>query len=124
MPDKVELFNGAPQSLYSDHFLHTQPVDGPIGFKMEVPPIHPILGAINIMQIGQQHAQYIQQPPYVNAIISLLRDGFHPDSVGGKVELRRMAHRRSITRFPIMSGKACAAPKINGEMQFAAGAKW
>lgn len=124
MPDKVEPFNGAPQSLYSDHFLHTQPVDGPIGFKMEVPPIHPILGAINIMQIGQQHAQYIQQLPYVNAIISLLRDGFHPDSVGGKVELRKDG--TPLLDYPISDyvwEGVRRALKINGEMQFAAGAK-
>ena len=29
-------WDGAPQSIYSDHFLETQPIDGPIGFKLEV----------------------------------------------------------------------------------------
>ena len=33
---------GAPQSVYSDHFLHVDPIDGPIGYKLEVPPLDPI----------------------------------------------------------------------------------
>ena len=40
MKDTVAAWTGAPQSIYSDHFLHTQPVDGPIGFKLEVAPLH------------------------------------------------------------------------------------
>ena len=28
MPDKVEGYYGAPQSVYSDHFLKTGPIDG------------------------------------------------------------------------------------------------
>jgi hypothetical protein len=40
-PQKIEAWAGAPQSIYSDHFLHTQAVDGPIGFKIEATPMHP-----------------------------------------------------------------------------------
>ena len=35
--------SGAPQSLYSDHFLQSQPIDGPIGYKLESAPMHPVL---------------------------------------------------------------------------------
>ena len=37
MPGKVEGWQGAPQTIYTDHFLETQPVDGPIGYKLEAP---------------------------------------------------------------------------------------
>ena len=42
---KVEAWNGAPQTIYSDHFLDTQAIDGPIGYKLEAPPLHPIIFA-------------------------------------------------------------------------------
>ena len=38
MPERVDGFAGRPQSIYSDHFLDTQPIDGPIGYKLEAPP--------------------------------------------------------------------------------------
>ena len=41
--DRVDGFDGAPQSVYSDYFLGLEDVAGPIGFKLEVPPIHPVL---------------------------------------------------------------------------------
>ena len=44
---KVEGFSGAPQTIYSDHFLDTQPIDGPIGYKLEAPPLHPLLLCID-----------------------------------------------------------------------------
>ena len=36
---------GAPQSVYSDHYLDTLPLDGPIGFKLEAPPVYPVLAS-------------------------------------------------------------------------------
>ena len=36
----VEGWNGAPQTIYSDHFLETQAIDGPIGYKLEAAPLH------------------------------------------------------------------------------------
>ena len=38
MPEKIDPFAGAPQTIYSDHFLDSVPVDGPIGFKLEAAP--------------------------------------------------------------------------------------
>src|SRR4030095_9295783 len=43
MPGKVDGYAGAPQSVYCDHFLETQPIDGAIGYKLERPPLHPLL---------------------------------------------------------------------------------
>ncbi|MFL6707084.1 MAG: GMC family oxidoreductase N-terminal domain-containing protein, partial [Massilia sp.] len=41
----VEAWAGAPQTIYSDHFLQAGPLDGPIGYKLEAPPLHPVLMA-------------------------------------------------------------------------------
>lgn len=124
MPDKIEANSGAPQSLYSDHFLHTQAVDAEMGFKIEVPPLHPLLASINVMATGPQHAEFMSNFPYVNAMLSLLRDGFHPQSVGGQVELRKDG-------TPLLDYKISdyvwegvrRSLMVMGEMQFAAGAK-
>ena len=43
MPQRVEAYAGAPQTIYSDHFLDNAAIDGPIGFKLEAPPLHPVL---------------------------------------------------------------------------------
>lgn len=123
MPGKIDASSGAPQSLYSDHFLHTQPVDGDIGFKIEVPPLHPLLASINVMASGEQHAQFMSQFQHVNAMLSLLRDGFHPQSTGGQVELRS-------DDTPVLDYKISEyvwqgvrhSLLAMGEMQFAAGA--
>jgi hypothetical protein len=48
MPQRIEPYNGAPQTVYSDHFMHTQPLDGPLGYKLEVPPVHPLLMGVTL----------------------------------------------------------------------------
>ena len=88
MKDAVEAWNGAPQSIYSDHFLHTQPVDGPIGFKLEVAPLHPIFFGANLPGFGNKQAELLRQYPHANVMLALMRDGFHEQSAGGTVELR------------------------------------
>lgn len=43
--------SGAPQSMYPDHFMETQAIDGPIGFKLEAPPLHPVIFASTLAQV-------------------------------------------------------------------------
>jgi choline dehydrogenase-like flavoprotein len=88
MPERVAAFSGAPQTIYSDHFIDSLPPDGPIGFKLEAPPIHPILGAITVPSHGARHAQWMRELPQLQVLIALLRDGFHPESAGGRVVLQ------------------------------------
>ena len=88
MPEAVNGFAGAPQTIYSDHFLDTLPVDGPAGFKLEAPPLHPILAGITLPGFGAEHARWMREFPKLQVLIALLRDGFHPDSPGGRVRLR------------------------------------
>jgi choline dehydrogenase-like flavoprotein len=123
MPQKVEGWQGAPQSIYSDHFLHTQPIDGPIGFKIEAPPVHPVIFAATAIGFGQQQAQLLRSFPHTHVQIALLRDGFHPDAPGGRVTLRAdgsPALDYPLTDF-VMDG-ARRAFLAMAEIQFAAGA--
>ena len=85
MSDRVDGFAGAPQTIYSDQFMGA--IDGPIGFKLEAPPVHPVLAAITLPGHGAQHAAWMRRMPDMQVLIALLRDGFHPDSGGGRVRL-------------------------------------
>ena len=89
MPEVVNAFAGAPQTVYSDHFLDTLPIDGPIGFKLEAPPLHPVIFATTMAGYGQQHAAMMRDFSHTHVLLSLLRDGFNPDSHGGSVQLRQ-----------------------------------
>ena len=88
MPNKVDAYYGAPQTVYSDHFLDRAPLGGPAGFKLEAPPVHPILGGITVPGFGAEHARWMSQLAHVQVLIALLRDGFHDESQGGRVVLR------------------------------------
>ena len=124
MPHAVDGFSGAPQSIYSDHFLTTQPIDGPIGFKLEVPPIHPLLAAVTMPGFGPAASRLMDSFANTQVIIALMRDGFNEESAGGAVELR---HDHSplldygITSF-VWDGMRRALLTM-AEIQFAAGAK-
>lgn len=86
--EKVDPFYGAPQSVYSDHFQWKQGVTGPVGYKIEVMPLQPGLASAMVGGHGEAHFRDMQRLPYLNMMISLLRDGFHEESQGGQVELR------------------------------------
>ena len=43
MEQDIRAQSGAPQSIYSDEFLFKDGVDGKAGYKLEVPPVHPVL---------------------------------------------------------------------------------
>jgi choline dehydrogenase-like flavoprotein len=85
---RVAGFAGAPQTIYSDHFLDTQPIDGPIGFKLEAPPLHPLLFSSTMNGFGEQHTAMMKQFANAHALLALLRDGFNEQSQGGTVQLR------------------------------------
>jgi choline dehydrogenase-like flavoprotein len=89
-PDAINGAFGAPQSIYSDHFLHNVNADagGPIGYKLEVGPIYPMLISSLLPGYGQTHTANMRRYPNMNFMIALLRDGFHHDSPGGSVRLR------------------------------------
>jgi choline dehydrogenase-like flavoprotein len=84
---KINGFSGAPQSIYSAHFLDSQAIDGPIGYKLETPPLHPLLFSTTMQGFGQQHAETMKHFSHAHVLIALLRDGFNDSSVGGSVQL-------------------------------------
>jgi choline dehydrogenase-like flavoprotein len=124
MPEKVEGFNGAPQTIYSDHFLDTGALDGPIGYKLEAPPIHPILASITLQGYGEAHHMWMSRLPYLQVLIALFRDGFHEQSSGGRVHIRQDGS--PLLDYPI-SDYVWEGMKrsflVMAEIQFAAGAK-
>ncbi len=123
MPDKVEGWQGAPQSIYSDHFLETQPIGGPIGFKLEAPPLHPVIFASSVSGLGQEQAELLRNFPRTQVLLALMRDGFHPEAPGGAVHLR--SDGSALLDYPltpfVMDG-ARRAMLAMAEIQFAAGA--
>jgi choline dehydrogenase-like flavoprotein len=120
----IDGFAGAPQSLYSDHFLETDAIDGPLGFKLESAPLHPVLFASTLHGFGSAHAQLMKQFTHAQVTLALLRDGFHPESHGGRVELRGdgSAVLDYPLNAPIWEG-ARRALTVMAQIQFAAGAK-
>jgi choline dehydrogenase-like flavoprotein len=124
MPNKVEGFYGAPQTIYSDHFLDTVPLEGPMGFKLEAPPVHPILAGITLPGFGEEHAYWMSRLPNLHVAIALLRDGFHPESAGGRVRLRSDGTPVLDYRFsPYLWDGVRRAYLAMAEIQFAAGAE-
>jgi choline dehydrogenase-like flavoprotein len=124
MPETVAAYAGAPQSVYSDHFLGVNPIDGPAGYKLEVPPVHPLLTAVTMPGFGAAAARSMAGLSHLQVILALMRDGFHDESRGGTVELKRdrapvLAY--SITDY-LWEGMKRAFLTM-AEIQFAAGAK-
>jgi choline dehydrogenase-like flavoprotein len=124
LEDPVEGWKGAPQSIYSDHFLGTQPIDGPIGYKLEAPPLHPVIFASTVTGFGQAQAELLRAFPRTHVLLALLRDGFHDDAPGGNVHLRSDGSAELdylLTEF-VMEGARRAMLSM-AEIQFAAGAR-
>jgi choline dehydrogenase-like flavoprotein len=122
--ERIEGWDGAPQTLYSDHHLHTQPIDGPIGFKLEAPPIHPVLFAQTLCGYGRDQAAALARFAHTQALLALLRDGFHEHSPGGIVRLRRDGSPElDYPLHPFVMEGARRAYLAMAELQFAAGAE-
>ncbi|MBZ9613005.1 GMC family oxidoreductase [Rheinheimera maricola] len=121
--EAINGHSGAPQSIYSDQFVWPADRQQP-GFKLEVPPLHPVLMATKLTGTGEQHAALMQQFNQLQVTIALLRDGFHPHSQGGTVQLDDA--QQPVLDYPITDylwqGMRQALLAM-AELQFAAGAK-
>ena len=124
MAQRVEGWAGAPQTIYSDHFLGTQPIDGPMGYKLEAPPIHPVIFASSIPGFGEVQADMLKTFAHQHILLALLRDGFAPESAGGRVSVR--ADGSPSIAYPlndfVMEGARRALLSM-AEIQFAGGAQ-
>ena len=121
---KVEAWSGAPQSIYTDHFLQTQPVDGAMGYKLEAPPLHPLIFASTVPGFGQGQHDLLKSFPHNHTLLALMRDGFHDEAPGGQVKLR--GDGSAVLDYPlgdyVMQGARRALLSMM-EIQFAAGAR-
>lgn len=123
MPEPIEGFSGAPQSVYSDQFLGTDR-SGAMGYKLEVPPVHPVLAAITLPGHGANHAQWMRELAHMQVVIALMRDGFDPRSSGGTVTLRQDG--TPLLDYPLDDyfwDAARRAFATMAQIQFAAGAR-
>jgi choline dehydrogenase-like flavoprotein len=121
---EVAGWQGAPQTIYSDHFLDFDPIDGPIGYKLEAPPLHPLIFTTSVGGFGRTAAANFAQFPNTHALLALMRDGFHAESPGGSVTLRSDGSPEldyPLTPF-VMDGARRALLSM-AELQFAAGAR-
>ncbi len=87
MPDRVDPFYGAPQSIASDHFQWKDGATGPMGYKLEVAPMFPSISASLFGTIGNALKAEMSQLPHMNAMLALLRDGFVDESPGGSIRI-------------------------------------
>jgi choline dehydrogenase-like flavoprotein len=124
MPDKVEAYYGAPQSIYSDEFQWKHGATGPIGYKMEVGPLQPLLASSVFNRHGEALKSGMAQLPYANAVLSLLRDGFDEQGAGGEVRIDESGAPVLHYEFSdyLWDGFRRAYLSM-AELQFAAGAK-
>lgn len=120
----VAGWEGAPQTMYTDHFLDATPVDGPIGYKLEAPPLHPVIGSSTLPGFGAEQVRAMKDFAHTHVLLALLRDGFHEQSPGGRVKLR--SDGSAVLDYPltpfVMEGARRAMLSM-AEIQFAAGAK-
>jgi choline dehydrogenase-like flavoprotein len=124
LEERVEAWRGAPQTIYTDHFLETQAIDGPMGFKLEAPPLYPLIGAVTLTGFGAAQAELLKDFAHTHVLLALMRDGFHAESPGGHVSLRSdgspVLHYELNGFFFEAARRAFLAMS---EIQFAAGAK-
>ncbi|HEX4880299.1 MAG TPA: GMC family oxidoreductase [Limnobacter sp.] len=124
MEHEVRADSGAPQTIYSDHYLQTDPIDGPIGFKLEAPPLHPVIFSSTLPGFAHKHAEVMRNFSRTHMQLALLRDGFRPDSVGGRVRLQ--SDDTPVLDYkltPAIWDAARRALVAMAELQHAAGAK-
>lgn len=122
-PHEVKAFSGAPQSVYSHQFSERSA--GQLGFFLEVPPVHPMLGAIVSSGTGAQVQQLTTKLPHLNAMIALTIDGLLPEETGATVRLKDGARFRYSVNYDFQPAHWEAfrtACKEMAKIQFAAGA--
>lgn len=124
MPFDVNAFSGAPQSVYSHHF--SERGAGKVGFFLEVPPVHPMLGSIVSAGTGAQVQDLFSNFPRLQAMLALSIDGLLPEETGGTVRLRDGARGRYSIDYnftPALFEALRVASKEMAKLQFAVGAK-
>ncbi len=87
MPDRIDPYYGAPQSIASDHFQWKDGATGPMGYKLEVPPLFPGISSSIFGSFGDGLKEDMANFPQTSVLLALLRDGFTEESPGGRVRV-------------------------------------
>ncbi len=87
MPQPVNGWYGAPQSVASDEFQWKHDTHAAPGFKLEAAPNYPGLSCSIFMRHGKELVADMTQLPHTQLMLALMRDGFHDDSRGGQVRI-------------------------------------
>jgi hypothetical protein len=122
-PQRVEAWAGAPQTVYSDHFLHTAPIDGAIGYKLEAPPLHPVLLSTTLNGFGAGHAALMRQFPHIQGCWRCCATASTISRQGGAVQLKDGAGVLDYPLNDFLWDGARRALLTMAEIQFAAGAR-
>jgi choline dehydrogenase-like flavoprotein len=85
-PQRIEGWQGAPQSVASTHFEERG--HGRMGFFIETAPLHPMLAGVSLGGFGAAHGEVMARLPHAQALLALCLDGFHEGDDGGTVSLR------------------------------------
>jgi hypothetical protein len=120
--DAIEPWAGAPQSVFSDEFLWPASAAVP-GFKIETMPLLPMFAAGLAVFHGDVYKKTLGDLGHVQGSMALQRDGFEPQSPGGRVTLDRQGRpvlEYVPSRFQFEGFRR--ALLALAEMQFAAGA--
>ncbi|SFF57804.1 GMC oxidoreductase [Fontimonas thermophila] len=119
--EPVHGFHGAPQSIYSDHFLW--PAQG-LGYKLEVPPLQPVLMSGIFGSHGERLSLDMRQLDHAQVCIALMRDGFDAATSGGRVRID--AQGQPLLDYPLTEALWDGLRRAYlsmAEVQFAAGAR-
>lgn len=121
---EIRAFSGAPQSVYSHHFIERGP--GKIGYFLEVPPVHPMLAAVVSTGTGERLQEILKDLPKLQAMLAITVDGLLPEEEGGTVALKDGAYSRYSLSYRFIDAHAevfRAAMIEMARLQFAAGAR-
>jgi hypothetical protein len=124
MAEPVHPFYGVQQSVYPDQFTWRDGVAGRAGFNMEVAGAQPVVSMNTWKGIGAEMADFARRLPHLHTLVSQIRDGFHPDSPGGEVQLRDDG--RAVLDYPLNDffwDGVRSSYLAMAECQFAAGAE-
>ncbi len=122
--EPVEAFSGAPQSVYSHHFVDRGPEK--VGFFLEVPPMHPMLASVVAPIVGAPVLDLLSRLPFLQSCLAISVDGLLPEEEGGTVRLRDGGRSRVKFDYPLLPQHWEAlrvACREMAKVQLAAGAK-
>lgn len=122
--ENVEAWAGAPQTVYSDDFVRRSSLNPGIGFKIEALPLHPGLAAVLWGGVGHDLMQRFKGYAATQMLHGLLRDGFEPESQGGRVHLN--LDGSPLLNYPLTDHVKAGFKRAwlaMAEVQFASGAR-